>query len=131
MNARDFDPTEAGGLIRQLSIGRLKVTDRGIGVVTKHIARFGDDEANQIMVDRLRLIARSTLEPTRYDLNFYAHELREFVRYRRRGFPTGAGDDYDLWNNTHAATLRDYRLDELDMDKNRNLFHPDAWVFFP
>jgi hypothetical protein len=109
----------------------LKVTDRGIDAVERHIDLFGEDEANQVMVDRLRRIARGEIEPTRYDLNYYAHELREYVRYRRRGFPTGAGDDYDLWNNAHAATLEDYGLRELDADGNRSLFHPDAWPFLP
>jgi hypothetical protein len=65
------------------------------------------------------------------EIDYYSHELREFVRYRRRGFPTGAGDDYELWNNAHAATLQDYLLRELDADGNRNLFHPDAWPFLP
>jgi hypothetical protein len=53
------------------------------------------------------------------------------VRYHREGFPVGAGDDYILWNNAHAPTLDDYRLRELDVDGNRNLFHPDAWPFLP
>ncbi|CAN0504772.1 unnamed protein product, partial [Phaeothamnion confervicola] len=42
----------------------------------------------------------------------------------------GAGDDYELWNNVHTATLLDYNLQELDADRNRNLFHPDAWPLF-
>jgi len=105
------------------------VTDRGIDALEGHIGRFGHDEANQVMVHRLRRIAEGGIEPTRYDRNDYAQELRESVRYRRRGFPAGAGDDYDLWNNTHSATLEDYGLSELDADGNRNLFHPDAWPF--
>lgn len=81
------------------------------------------------MVDRLRRIARGELTPTQYDLNFYSHELREFVRYRRQGFRTGAGGDYDLWNNAHTATLEDYRLPDFDAAGNRTLYHPDAWPF--
>jgi hypothetical protein len=129
VTGREFDPASAGGPVRQLSTSRLKVTFHGIEVVVRHIFRFGDDEANRIMVDRLRRIAKGEFEATQYDLNYYAHELREFVRYRREGFPSGAGDDYILWNNAHAATLDDYRLPELDADGNRNLFHPDAWPF--
>jgi hypothetical protein len=131
VTGREFDPTQAGGPVRQLSTGRLKVTDRGIDAVERHIGRFGKDEANQVMVDRLRRIARGEIEPTQYDLNYYSHELREYVRYRRQGFPTGAGDDYDLWNNAHAATLEEYGLRELDAHGNRSLFHPDAWPFLP
>ncbi|MGC8640172.1 MAG: colicin [Isosphaeraceae bacterium] len=131
MTGREFDSTQAGGPVRQLSTGRIKVTDRGIDALERHIGRFGNDDANQVMVDRLRRIARGEIEPTQYDLNHYSHELREFVRYRRQGFPTGAGDDYDLWNNAHTATLEDYGLRELDANRNRNLFHPDAWPFLP
>ncbi len=43
----------------------------------------------------------------------------------------GAGDDYELWNDTHAATLEDFGLSELDADGNRNVFHPDAWPLLP
>ena len=96
MTGREFDPTRAGGPIRQLSAGRIRVTDRGIDAVGRHIVRFGNDEANQVMVNRLRDIARGEIEPTQYDLNYYSHELRESVRYRRQGFPTGAGVDYEL-----------------------------------
>ena len=105
MIGREFDPTQAGSPIRQLSTGRTRVTDRGIDAVGRHIVRFGSDEANRVMVNRLCDIARGEIEPTQYDLNYYSHELREFVRYRRQGFPTGAGDDYELWNNAHTATL--------------------------
>jgi uncharacterized protein len=102
---------------------------RGIDAVERHVGRFGNDEANVVMVDRLRRIVRGEIEPTQPDLNFYPHELRESVRYRRQGFPSGAGDDYDLWNHVHSATLEDYGLKELDANGNRNLFHPDAWPF--
>ncbi len=99
VTGREFDPTQAGGPVRQLSTARIRVTERGIDALERHISRFGNDEANQVMVDRLRRIARGVTEWTQHDLNYYSHELREFVRYRRQGFPTGAGDDYDLWNN--------------------------------
>jgi len=131
VTGRELDPTEAGGPIRRLLTGRIKVTDRGIDAVERHIGRFGYDEANQLMVNRLRRVTRGEIELTPYDLNYYSHELREFVRYRRQGFPTGAGDDYELWNNAHTATLEDYGLRELDANRNRNLFHPDAWPFLP
>lgn len=68
------------------------------------------------MVQRLREVAAGQLLPTRADLNFYAHELREFVRYRRLGWRTGQSPGaeamYELWNNAHTATLEDYGLRE-------------------
>jgi hypothetical protein len=129
VTGRDFDPTQAGGSIRQLSTKRIRLTERGIDSVERHIGRFGSDDANQVMVDRLRRITRGEIEPTQYDMNFYAHELREYIRYRRRGFRTGGGNDYELWNNAHSATLVEYGLTELDGNGCRNLFHPDAWPF--
>ena len=77
MTGREFYPTQADGPIRRLSTGRLKVTDHGINVVERHIGRFGKDEANQVMVHRLRRVAAGDLESTQYDLSYYAHELRE------------------------------------------------------
>lgn len=130
-SGREFDPERAGGPVRRLSTARIKVTDRGISAVGRHVGRFGPDEANRVMLGRLRRIARGEIEATRWDLNFYCHELREFVRYRRRGFATGGGDDYDLWNNAHTATLEDYGLPELDEHGDRNLFHPEAWPLLP
>jgi hypothetical protein len=68
------------------------------------------------MVQRLREIAAGKSQPTQTDLNFYSHELREFVRYRQLGWridqPSGADAAYDLWNNAHTATLEDYLLRE-------------------
>jgi RHS repeat-associated protein len=108
-SGRDFDPASAGGPIRALSTEGVKVTPRGIAAVEQHLARFGADEANEAMVARLRGIAAGDLEPTASDLNFYTHELRESVRYRRLGFPTG-NPGHEVWNNAHTATLEDYGL---------------------
>ena len=91
----------------------------------QHVARFGPDLPNQEMIRRLRDIAAGTVQPTRFDLNFYTHELREFVRYRRRGWQTGQPPDpdiaYDLWNHTHTAALEDY-----GPPAHGALYHPDV-----
>lgn len=113
---RDFDPDSIGGPIRRLTIDRIKVTDRGIDIVERHVDRFGPDPPNEGMIQRLRQIAAGELQPTRTDLGFYAHESREFVRYRRLGWPDGQPDDadaaYNPWNDAHTAALEDYRLRE-------------------
>lgn len=127
MGTRSYDPTQAGGPVRKLSTLRIRITPRGIARVAEHVGRFGEDRPNDVMIGRLARVVRGEVAPTAFDLNYSAHELREFVRYRRLGFRAGAGDDYDLWNNAHSATLEDYRLDELDADGSRNLFHPEAW----
>lgn len=76
------------------------------------------------MIRRLRRIASGEIEATQADLNFYTHELREYVRYRRLGWEDGQPSDpmasRELWNDTHTATLEDYRLHDGE------LYHPDA-----
>ena len=113
---RVFDPHAAGGPVRRLSTATVRIIGRGIDVVERHLSRFEPDEANQAMLARLRRIAVGELEPTPSDLNFYTHELREYVRYRRLGWLTGQPSDVDLahelWSNAHTATLEDYGLRE-------------------
>jgi len=119
---RPFDPDAAGGPIRSLSTEGVRVTGRGVDAVERHLARFGPDAPNAGMVQRLRRIAAGELSPTQTDLNFYAHELREFVRYRRLGHPTGAGGNWDLWNDAHTASLADYGL----VEGPGVLYHPSV-----
>ena len=114
VSGRDFNPSNAGGPIRNLNTDRIKVTNRGIDYAEQHLSRFGPDGPNQAMVQRLRGIADGKIKPTQADLNFYSHELRESVRYRnlgqRTGQPLGGDAANDLWNNAHTATLEDYGL---------------------
>jgi hypothetical protein len=102
----------------------VQISHGGIDRVEQHIDRFGPDDANEAMVKRLRSIANGDMAPTKYDLNYYTHELRESERYTNlgweRGQPEGADAAYELWNNAHTATLEDYGL------KDNQLYHPDA-----
>lgn len=123
-SGRPFDPAKIAVPIRRLDASKIKITPRGIDVVSQHIGRFPQDVANKTMLDRLRQISAGQLKPTPQDLNFYAHELREFVRYRKAGHSTGAGNDHDLWNNMHTATLEDYGLRENTTPSP--LYHPEA-----
>lgn len=79
------------------------------------------------MIDRLRRISNGELQATAQDLNFYSHELREFVRYRRLGWKNGVPGDSDaatnLWRQTHTGTLGDYNL---PLHADELLYHPDA-----
>ncbi|MEG4633171.1 hypothetical protein QUB56_26920 [Microcoleus sp. AR_TQ3_B6] len=66
------------------------------------------------MVERLRRINTQTLVAEPVDLRFYTHELREYLRYKKLGYPTEQPADpdqaYQLGNNAHTATLEDYKL---------------------
>lgn len=122
-----FDEAAAGGPVRDLTTSRIKVTGRGIDAVEGHVSRFGPDAANGHMIDRLRGISNGKLSATAQDLNFYSHELREFVRYRRLGWKNGVPGDSDaamnLWRQTHTGTLGDYNL---PLHADELLYHPDA-----
>ena len=122
-----FDEAVAGGPVRRLTTRRLQITGHGIAVVERHLSRFGPDQANRVMVARLHRIARGDLHPAAQDINFYAHELREFVRYRRGGWADGVPADSEaamnLWRHTHSATLDDYGL---PLRCDDFLYHPEA-----
>jgi hypothetical protein len=124
-----FHEALAGGPIRNLTLRRVRITERGIKVVEHHLARFGPDRANEIMVNRLRAILQGQLKPDDSDCYFYAHELREFVRYRRLGWKHGVppGDAAtDLWRQAHCATLEEYGL---PLASEQVLYHPDAQLY--
>ena len=125
-----FDEVLAGGPVRELTTGRIRIAEDGISVVERHVSRFGPDSANGVMIDRLRQISRGELHATPQDLNFYSHELREFVRYRRLGWANGVPSNSDaatnLWRQSHTATLSDYGL---PLRSDEFLYHTDALPF--
>lgn len=124
-SGRPFDPGQAGGPIRQLSTEGVRVTSKGVDVVERHLARFGADAANPGMIEKLRRIASGELKATTADMNFYTHELREFVRYRRLGHPEG-NPGHDVWDNAHTATLEDYGL----KGNTTDLYDPDIFAWW-
>ena len=124
---RVFSPEEAGGPVQNLKYQDYTVTPAGIREVETHLGRFEGAKVNDIMIDRLNRIAAGTLEPTPADLRFYSHELRELERYRNLEIPDNIDPGYEVWNNAHSATLKDFDLEELDTNGNRNLYHEDAW----
>lgn len=120
---RVFDPAPeaCGGRIRELPVARLRFTHRGVEVVRRHLRRFGfpsETPREVLMVERLERLVSYPWEATPWDRQFYAHELREFVRYRRlKIFDEGTRED---WNNAHTATLKDYGI----VDAESMLYHP-------
>lgn len=122
-SGRQFDPELAGGPIENLTTDGVNITPEGIATVEKHISRFDHDPANDVMIGRLKSIVKGEMPPEKVDLNYYTHECREYQRYCNLGWETGELDGvagYDMWNNTHTATLEDFKL------KDGDLFHPDA-----
>lgn len=108
--------------LARFTVDRIKVTTRGVDVIEEHLARFGADPPNAVMIDRLRRIGRGELAATPQDLQFYAHELREKVLYRQAGISNGERGSYEVTSQAHARALREYGLTK---DPNE-LYHPEA-----
>jgi len=101
-----------------LSTDRLRIQTNGIDRVEQHLSRFGSDSQNAKQIQRLRDIAAGKIVPTQKDLNFYAHELRESVEYRKLGYenrktgkvwqPANKDEANRVWNATHEKALDKY-----------------------
>ncbi|MGJ0482699.1 pyocin [Pantoea agglomerans] len=64
------------------------------------------------MIDRLQKILTEELQVSDTDKRFNTHEVRELERYRSLGVTDGTVPEngFEVWNNTHTATLEDYKL---------------------
>ena len=128
-SGRPFDPELAGGPIENLTTDGVNITHEGIVIVEKHTSRFGEDPGNEFMINRLKKIADGEIPHEQVDLNYYTHECREYQRYCNLGWEAGIPADnieaHELWNNTHTATLEDYKLKGTVED----LYHPDAPIW--
>ena len=81
------------------------------------------------MIKRLEDIISGDIKATDWDKRFYTHEMREFQRYKALGHESTLQkeivDGGDVWNNTHTATLEDYRITDQDNFGQSNLYHPE------
>ncbi|WP_223537647.1 S-type pyocin domain-containing protein [Pseudomonas sp. GL-B-16] len=122
-SGRFFNPAKAGGPILDLDWTSATVTQAGIDLIKLHTGRFRSSDANAIMIDRLKKILLGELVITDVDKRFYTDEIRELERFRALGVADGVNsDDGVIWNNTHAATLEDYKV----KDAFELLYSPDA-----
>ncbi|EBQ5235672.1 hypothetical protein CCQ97_15880, partial [Salmonella enterica] len=111
-SGRDYNSDKAGGPIQDLDWKTATIDREGVDKVKLHTGRFGESAENVVMIDRLEKILKGELQPTDTDKRFYTHEIRELERYRAVGVLDGVSPDDDgvTWNNTHTATLEDYKL---------------------
>lgn len=123
---RDFDVSNCGGELLHLDWQKIEIYEEGLEMVRKHLERFDKYLPNEMMIKRLEKIIDGEILPTDFDKRFYTHEIREYRRYKNLGIEDGISD-YDTWNNTHSATLDDYKIFELDSNRNNILYHPDTY----
>lgn len=127
-SGRMYNPDKAGGPTQDLDWTTASVTQEGIDLVKLHTSRFAPSDANAVMIDRLEKILSGELAITDVDKRFYTHETRELERYRALGVADGVEpkDDGVTWNNTHTATLEDYKL----KDGSDIFYTPEAIVAY-
>ncbi|WP_079972705.1 colicin-like bacteriocin tRNase domain-containing protein [Salmonella enterica] len=116
-SGRDYNKDKAGGPILDLDWRTAIIDQEGVDKVKLHTARFGESAGNMVMIDRLDGILKGELQPTDTDKRFYTHEIRELERYRNLGIkdgevPHSVLEQKAVWNNTHTATLEDYKISE-------------------
>ncbi|WP_253296580.1 S-type pyocin domain-containing protein, partial [Serratia ureilytica] len=123
-SGRDYNTDKAGGPIQNLDWKTATIDRAGVDKVKLHTGRFAESDANKIMIDRLEKILKGELQTTDTDKRFYTHEIRELERYRNLGIKDGMIPDNqgEVWNNTHTATLEDYKINE----RSEPLYTPDA-----
>ncbi|QXH44864.1 S-type pyocin domain-containing protein [Pseudomonas xanthosomatis] len=111
-SGRPYNPEKAGGPIENLDWQQADITREGVDLVILHTNRFPVSDANRIMIGRLEQILRGELDIIDTDKRFYTHEIRELERFRALGVEdtTLPMDRGETWNNTHAASLEDYKL---------------------
>ncbi|WP_233268340.1 S-type pyocin domain-containing protein [Pantoea sp. BAV 3049] len=123
-SGRDYNTDNAGGPIQNLDWRGAEIDREGVDKVKLHTGRFNDSTENNVMIDRLEKILKGELDTTDTDKRFYTHEIRELERYRALGVKDGElpKNEGEVWNNTHTATLEDYKLSS---DQSL-LYTPDA-----
>ncbi len=123
-SGRDYNTEKAGGPILDLDWRTAKIDRAGVDKVKLHTGRFGESPENKVMIDRLERILKGELQITDTDKRFYTQEIRELERYRNLGIKDREiPENYDeVWNNTHSATLEDYKIDE----RKQPLYTPEA-----
>lgn len=123
-SGRDYNTDRAGGPVQDLDWRGATIDRAGVDRVKLHTGRFGASPDNEVMINRLEKIRRGELQPTDTDKRFYTHEIRELERYRNLGIADGEIPENanEVWNNTHTATLEDYKINEIDQP----LYTPEA-----
>ncbi|BAS35569.1 S-type pyocin domain-containing protein [Klebsiella pneumoniae] len=111
-SGRPFNTDRAGGPIQSLDWKTAVIDREGVNKVKLHTGRFTESDANIVMIERLEKILSGELTATDTDKRYYTHEIRELERYRNLGVADGTlpANASEVWNNTHTATLEDYKL---------------------
>lgn len=88
----------------------IKVSQKGLDLVKKHISRFGDIPENQAMIDRIENALKNGNAITGADASFYMHEAAEATMMQK-------GIAYEI---AHEAVLKKYNVSPY------SVYHPEV-----
>ncbi len=101
INARlnNIDPISG----KPLGLDKVEITPEGLRIIRNHLSRseLDFDYANEVMIRRLEQIIKGELTPTKQDLNFYTHEIRENYLMNNHG---------KSYKEAHEQSLLDYNI---------------------
>lgn len=102
-----FNPAFSGGGngLGSLLGKEIRVSQRGLDLVERHLAQFGPVEENTMMLDRLRSALANAQKISGGDASFYLHEASEATMM-------GRGMGYDA---AHAAALQKYGVSKFSV----------------
>ena len=95
----------------------IKVTEKGLSRVEKHLSQFEFDKPTAEMLQRLR-----SGKTTEHDLTFYTHELKESA-FMKRGFGAKEAHEKTLeWQGIPSVTGYEAKLYHRDVIKDNRTF---------
>jgi filamentous hemagglutinin len=92
----------------------LEVSTRGLDLVSRHLARFGPDNANSAMLARLHTARLAGARIQGADANFYLHEAAEATKLRGVAWFPGSPEQLAA----HNAAMAQYGVSPF------SLYHP-------
>lgn len=99
----------------QIGERTINISERGLDLVTSHLAQFGEHAPNTAMLERLQSAYEAGQPVTGADANFYLHEASEATMMK-------GGMPYDA---AHAAAIQKYGVSPY------SLYNPDVIRFYP
>ena len=109
---------EFGPGLGRLANAELRVSQRGLDMVERHLARFGPAPENTAMLARLRTALAEGRTIRGADASFYMHELNEATRMApllRSGMSLE-----EAWGIAHPAAIQKYGVSPF------SVYHPEA-----
>jgi RHS repeat-associated protein len=113
-----------GGGLGRLAGAEIRVSERGMQIVERHLTKFGSHPENTAMINRLRSALAEGRTISGADASFYMHEVNEATRMARLT-AGGARTFEEAYDIAHAAALQKYGVSPF------SVYHPEVIAIMP